>query len=272
MRQLTLDLSAPVRPALSNFVVGPNVELDRAIRDFAAGTLKETALYIWGPPGAGKSHLLSSVVDSAQAAGHRAMYVTCGPGRTPEVDLDGVDVLAVDDVDRLDASGQVIFFNIFNTLRDSGRRLVSSGSAPPAALALRPDVLTRLGWGLVYQVHALTDDEKAHALTEYAARRSFTLTPDIADHLLNRVRRDMPTLLAVVDAIDRYSLEIRKPVTLALVRQMLRDSDAAPDADRAKAGEPSGDTHQHDKNDNGRNHEEKNREEIDHNNYNKDIT
>jgi DnaA family protein len=275
MRQLTLDLSAPVRPALANFVVGPNVELDRAIRECAAGTLKETSLYIWGPAGAGKSHLLSGVVDAAQAAGHHAVYVSCESGRIPEVDLTDVDLLAVDDVDRLDAAGQVKLFNVYNTLRDSGRRLVSSGSAPPAALTLRPDVLTRLGWGLVYQVHALTDDEKAHALTEYAARRSFTLTPDIADHLLNRVRRDMPTLLAVVDAIDRYSLEVRKPVTLALVRQLLRDSGTASESERVRvsdSGEGSdGDQRNHADQVNHVEHTHHDNHDN-HNNYNKDTT
>ena len=241
MRQLTLDLSAPVRPTLENFVIGANAEMHRAVNDFVSGNLKETVLYLWGPSGAGKTHLLKSVIDAAEAAGRRTFYVGYGESGAIDSDLAGVDLLAADDVERLDLLGESEFFNIYNTLRDSGRRLIAAGKAPPASLKLRADVVTRLGWGLVYQVHPLTDAEKAQALADHARERGFTLTPDITDHLLNRVRRDMPTLLAVLDAIDRYSLEYRRPVTLTLVRQVLRESGAVPDNDtdnNAKNREP----------------------------------
>lgn len=231
MRQLTLDLSAPVRPTLDNFVIGANAETHRAVTDFVAGNLRETVLYLWGPAGAGKTHLLKSVADAFEASGRRTFYVGYGTAGAIDSDLAGIDLLAADDVERLDLLGESEFFNIYNTLRDSGRRLIAAGSAPPASLRLRADVVTRLGWGLVYQVHPLTDEEKVSALCDHARERGFSLTPDITDHLLNRVRRDMPTLLAVLDAIDRHSLEYRKPVTLALVRQVLRESGAVPDSD-----------------------------------------
>jgi len=88
-------------------------------------------------------------------------------------------------------------------------------------LALRADLVTRLGWGLVYHVHALADEEKARALVEHAGARGFRLPPDVCEFLLTRVRRDMPALLALLEALDRYSLETRRPVTVPLVRELL---------------------------------------------------
>jgi DnaA family protein len=76
----------------------------------------------------------------------------------------------------------------------------------------------------VYQVHALSDDDKARVLAQHAASRGFDIEPDVATYLLNRIPRDMATLLALVDSLDRFSLEMKRPVTLSLVRELLKGS------------------------------------------------
>ena len=88
-------------------------------------------------------------------------------------------------------------------------------------MKLREDLVTRLGWGLVYQAHALSDEEKARALTDYAASRGFRLLPEVCDYLLTRAQRDLASLLAMIDALDRYSLETKRPITMPLVRELL---------------------------------------------------
>jgi DnaA family protein len=92
-------------------------------------------------------------------------------------------------------------------------------------LKLREDLVTRLAWGLVYQVHALTDENKAQALADHATSRGFRLAPEVSDFLLTRARRDLPTLLATLDALDRYSLETRRPVTVPLARELLQSAE-----------------------------------------------
>ena len=89
-------------------------------------------------------------------------------------------------------------------------------------LALREDLVTRLAWGLVYQVHALTDEEKARALADYATGRGFRLLPDVSEYLLTRANRDLASLVATLDALDRYSLETKRPVTVPLARELLQ--------------------------------------------------
>ena len=114
----------------------------------------------------------------------------------------------------------------YDLLRERGGALVASGAAPPVQLTLRGDLVTRLGWGLVYRVHVLSDAEKLGALTEHAAARGFPLLPEVGEYLLAHVRRDLPSLLAVLDALDRYSRETKRPVTVPLVRDLVRTAGA----------------------------------------------
>jgi len=124
-------------------------------------------------------------------------------------------------VERLDPAAQIALFNACNAIREQHGLLLASGNAPPAQLPLRQDLVTRLGWGLVYQVHGLSDDEKAQALKCRAAERGFALADDVCAYLLNRAPRDMSSLLALLEDLDRYSLEAKRPVSVALARELL---------------------------------------------------
>jgi DnaA-homolog protein len=132
-----------------------------------------------------------------------------------------LDTAAIDDVDRLGEAGQGALFSLYNRLRESGGVVVAAGPVPPAQLRLRADVVTRLAWGLTFEVHALSDAEKAHALADHAAHRGFGLPPDVFQYLLTHAARDMRTLVALVESLDRYSLETKRAVTVPLLRELL---------------------------------------------------
>lgn len=220
MKQLAFDLAAPPPPTLDNFIAGRNAELLESLRRLVAGT-GERFIYLWGEPGSGRTHLLRAVVAELQAAGVRAAYLSCAGASPAAFDGTDADCVAADDVDRLDEAGQIALFALYNRLREQRGALVASGSAPPSRLGLRQDLVTRLGWGLVYQTHVLTDEDKAAALRHHAAARGFTLPDEVCGFLLNRVRRDLPTLLRVLESLDRYSLAAKRPVTVALARELL---------------------------------------------------
>jgi DnaA family protein len=221
MKQLALDFASQPLPTLDNFIAGRNGELLENLRRLAAGQARERFLYVWGRPGSGRSHLLKGAVNALQGAGSAATCIGCRADTRLAEGLDRLDCVALDDVDRLDEDGQVAAFDLYNSLRERSGALVAAGSAPPVQLTLREDLVTRLAWGLVYQVHALTDEDKARALTDHAASRGLPLPREVCDYLLTRARRDMPSLLATLDALDRYSLETRRPVTVPLVRELL---------------------------------------------------
>ncbi|BBP06034.1 DnaA regulatory inactivator Hda [Sulfuriferula plumbiphila] len=219
MKQLVLDIVAPPAPRLANFVIGRNAELLHVLRELAEGKGNERQLYVWGAPGSGKTHLLQAAVATAVERGWAARCVDAAEFMDA---MDrAVDFLAIDAAHRLDAAAQIALFNRINALREGHGRLLVAGNAAPAQLELRVDLTTRLGWGLVYQVQALTDAEKNQVLTTYAAGRGFSLQPGVAEYLLRHWRRDLPSLLAALDTLDHYSLETQRPVTVPLLREVL---------------------------------------------------
>jgi DnaA family protein len=114
--------------------------------------------------------------------------------------------------------------------------VLAASRTPLGALALREDLRTRLGWGLVYEALPLSDEEKAAALGGYARERGFELSDEVVDYLLRHGRRDMGSLVAAVAALDRLSLAAKRPVTVPLLREWLQatlDMEARPD----RAGE-----------------------------------
>jgi len=220
MRQLALGLAPSPAPAFDNFFPGRNVEAMSALRALASGQSGEHFVYLWGERGCGRSHLLLAAVAAASSRGIIARYIAAGEALP--ADDSGVRMLAVDDVEKLDAQAQLEFFRLYNALRERQGAVLAAGNVAPARLQLRPDLLTRLGWGLVFQVHALSDDDKRVALKRHAAARAFDLRDEIVEYLLRHLKRDLPSLMAVLDALDRYSLETKRPITLPLLRQLLQ--------------------------------------------------
>ena len=201
MKQLPLEISGPPEPQLSNYVAGPNAEALAAVRALADGSSREAIVYLWGEAGSGRTHLL--------LAAARA-----NPG-----------LVIADDVQALDAGAQQALFVAINRARDGQPAVLASGDAPPARLALRDDLRSRLGWGLVYQLKALSDADKLAHLNAEARRRGMPLSPEVADYLLARVPRDLSTLNNIFDRLDRYALARQRPLTIPLVREALADGD-----------------------------------------------
>jgi DnaA family protein len=215
MTQMLLGIAPEWTPALDNFVAGRNVELLSALRQALDVTTGERGLYIWGEAGSGKSHLLQAAVGGARAAGLSAEYAR---GKVP----DAAQVVAVDDVESLDDAAQIALFALYNRQRENGGMLLVSGTQAPAFLSLRDDLRTRLGWGLVYQVHALNDSEKAQALRQHAQARGFELPNEVTTYLLRHGRRDLPALLATLDALDEHCLRLKRMASVPLLKQVMR--------------------------------------------------
>lgn len=219
MKQLALELASPPAPTLDNFVVGANAEVLAALRALAQGDSRERFFYLWGGSGSGCSHLLRAVMQALAAAGRTVRLHAAKDGVSP---AQPDDALGVDDVQHLDAAAQIDLFNSYNELKAGAGVLVVTGDLPPARLALRPDLLTRLAWGLVYEVHPLSEDDRRAAVRDYAAARGFELPVEVADYLLVRAPRDLSSLRALVDTLDRLSLEQKRAVTVPLARELLQ--------------------------------------------------
>ena len=217
MQQIPLDFAIAPEPTLDNFVAGANDEVLSAVRALAARS-GAGCICLWGPPGCGRTHLLQAAVARVRAEGGAACYATAAlPAAEDALEA----FLAVDDIESLDAADQRRLFSLLDAaVRGDLRLLLAAGNAP-MALPLREDVRTRVALGLVLQVRPLTDEQKREALAAHARARGFELPHDVGEYLLVHGRRDLPSLMAVLDAADRYSLQAKRPVSLPLVREVL---------------------------------------------------
>jgi DnaA family protein len=221
MQQLLLDLAPLPAVSLDNFAIGRNAEPLRALRTWLTGGAERT-LYLWGPPGSGKTHLLGGATAAAQLQEADAVLLPAGE---LGADLRWTQVrtrLAIDDVQTVSPAGQAALFTLLNRAAHGEVRLLVAGDIAPAGLNLRADVRTRLAAALVLQLHPLDDEEKERALQNHARGRGFELPTEAARHLLQHGRRDLRWLLTVLDALDRYSLQTRRPITLSLAREVLQ--------------------------------------------------
>jgi len=221
MKQLALELASAPAPTLDNFVVGDNAEVVAAVRALARGDGGERFVYLWGGSGSGRTHLLRAVLREWQGAGRTARLYT-HDALPAAAAVAATDAIAVDDVQQLSPPAQIELFNIYNNLKESSGLLLVSGDVPPARLALRADLLTRLAWGLVYEVRALSEEDRRAAVQGYAAARGFELPMEVSDYLLARAPRDMSSLRALVDTLDRLSLEQKRAITVPLARELLQ--------------------------------------------------
>ncbi|MGE5385488.1 MAG: DnaA regulatory inactivator Hda [Betaproteobacteria bacterium] len=213
MRQLVFDLLPVNPPSLDNFVSAGNEQALAEFTGWLAGNGNGTSLHLWGESASGKTHLLAaSGFEFVDAAVNSKL-----------ADIEITPHLAVDNVDQLDDAGQIALFNIFNRSKAAGGRLLTAARQPPSHLALREDLRTRLGSGLICRLHPLSDAQKAAALRAQAEERAMKLPPEWFDYLLKHAPRDMRTLSALIVAIDRYSLETKRAVTLPLLREVLRN-------------------------------------------------
>lgn len=217
-QQLVLALAPAPEPSLESFFPGANQAVIDALRELAGDAPREPVLYLWGPKGSGRTHLARATAAAARAHG-----------------LDVVDDLAsdfvpspatlvvADDVQALDADAQRTLVERFIALREKGGRFLATGDRPAADLALRDDLRTRIASGVTFEVRPLTDEERLAALHSHATARAMQLTDEILEYIARRVTRDMGTQVAVLEALDRYSLEHKRPLTLPLVREVLQE-------------------------------------------------
>lgn len=213
MRQLILDLIPDLPPTLENFSAGSNADALTALAAWLSPENREPCLFLWGESGAGKTHLLRACGAAYADAANDPLLAT--------IAMDA-PFIAIDNVESLSEDGQIALFNHFNRLRAAGGRLLATADAPPLQLRLREDLRTRLGSGLIFRLRPLSDTEKIAALEAQAAQRGMRLAPEALNYVLARAPRDMRSLSAFLAALDRYSLEHKRPLTLPLLRELLQ--------------------------------------------------
>lgn len=239
-RQIPLDLGHTPKPTLDNFIATGNENLIAVLKDIqsrwqnskdkSALNVDTKMIHLWGASGSGRTHLLSALQLQASELGINAYLLNhdssidewraCADVLIENNQAPGL--LCVDDIDHLSEFAQGALFRLHNLIREaSHQHLITTSLAPSSNLQIREDLKTRLVWGLVFQMHALSDSEKLQALQQAATERGLQISNEVAPWLLKHFHRDMPSLMSLLEALDNYSLETKRAITLPLLKEML---------------------------------------------------
>jgi DnaA family protein len=223
MKQIALDIGLAGPPSLANFFAGPNEAALKHLQLWVGSpTRSPVPTYLWGASGSGKTHLLKAVGEALREQGASAGWLDATVLEPPAFDERWAVVL-LDDVHLYTAVQQHAAFNWFVNAQTAHRGVLAAGAVPPADLRLREDLRTRLGWGHVFQLQALSEPERRSVLRQAADERGVFLSDDVMDYMLTRFSRDLASLMQLLKQLDGYALQTKRAITIPLIKAMLED-------------------------------------------------
>ncbi|MEO6362176.1 MAG: DnaA regulatory inactivator Hda [Caldimonas sp.] len=223
MKQIPLAMGPEPARSFETFLAGGNAA---ALAHLMALSPGAPPVYLWGPAGSGKTHLLAAAVGQARVHGAQAAWFTAADP-TPWSAADDRDWLVFDDCHAFDAEQQQAAFALFVDATSRGAAVLAAGRVPPVDLAVREDLRTRLGWGHVFSLVALGEAEVRAALRREADRRGTFLSDEVMSYLLTRFDRDLKHLMGQLDRLDAFSLSTQRAITVPLLKQMLAEESGA---------------------------------------------
>ncbi len=242
---MQLVFEFPINPKYSfaNFVVcGGNRTAFQFAGRLTDPAAVENLLYVYGPPGSGKTHLLMALGDSFNrcASGNSAGTVPCLSfknidelyrGEFPAEEVSrlaecfrGAPALLVDDIHLIpdNINIRVELWQVFNDFYQAGKKIVITGLFPPKELPHLDDhLISRLLWGLVARMDVSDDDSRRMIMNKLAEDRQVIIPEDVAEYLLLHVRRDLPSLIDALERINRFALAVKRKITVRLAKEAL---------------------------------------------------
>lgn len=227
LKQLTLGVGLKDEATFANFFAGRNQQVISELKKTASGS-GERVIYFCGSGGEGCTHLLQACCHEANQNRLHAVYLPLANLNdfSPEIfdGLESLDLVCIDDVHQIvgRAEWEEAFFHAYNRMHDAGTRLIVTANVLPQSLATLPDVVSRLAWGMVFQLQPLSDVEKLQVLVMRAERRGMTLSEEVGKFILNHCPRHMSTLFAALNALDKVSLAAQRKLTIPFVKTVLQ--------------------------------------------------
>ncbi|PCJ45182.1 MAG: DnaA regulatory inactivator Hda [Gammaproteobacteria bacterium] len=236
--KIQLPLNFQFRETLSfdNFLSSNNSELIKILKSMSQNTQPQS-VFVWGQEGSGRSHLCQALYLEAEEHlqaedENKVAYLALSEeGIEPEVlsQLEHFSLVILDDLDAVlgkATQGNIqwdeALFHFYNRIKDSkGSLFMTSAKAPGSFESVLPDLKSRLGWDLVYQLEELSDADKIQALQSRAEERGLALSLDAGQYLLNRLPRDTHQLFSVLEQLDHQSLSQKRSLTVPFIKKVL---------------------------------------------------
>jgi chromosomal replication initiator protein len=243
--QLVFDFPVTPRFGFDNFVVCGGNEIAYRFARMLAEDNTRNLLYVYGPPGSGKTHLLAALGYSLRSGRSDAAHDVTK--QVPYISFRDIDqlyageylaeqasrlgerfrhapALLIDDLHLIpdNVNLRVELWQVFNDFFDSGRKIAITGACPPRELpTLDGHLVSRLLWGLVAEMDVSDDDSRRLIMKKLAEDRQIKLSADVIDYLLRQTRRDIPSLAEFLESMSRHALSTGRKISLRLAREVL---------------------------------------------------
>ena len=230
MRQIPLAIGPDPLHTFDGYLPGANGAALAHLRALAdalphAQQQAPAPVYLWGPAGSGKTHLLRALAHAIQLQGQRVGWFDADSPPPWPFDEQWT-LLLLDRCEGFDDARQQAAFSLFIEASGRGLQIAAAGSLPPIDLPLRDDLRTRLGWGHVFALVPLTESDTRAALRREADRRGIFLSDEVMGYLLTRFSRDLQHLMALLERLDEFALSQHRAVTVPLLRRMFEEEGA----------------------------------------------
>lgn len=226
--QLLLPLYVRAEQHFAHFVEENGGRIAGTVRDFLQSVPGDTSLFLHGPPGCGKTHLLVAALAEVRHAQVAYLPLAVLATMEPEACLEGLErqrLVCLDDLQSVvgNAPWEAALFHFYNRCQASGCRLLIAADRPPGALGVQlPDLASRLAWGVVLALPPLSESGRRQVLTERATLRGIALSEEVLQYLLLRSQRDLPSLIAVLDRLDKASLTEKRHITIPFIKKTMQ--------------------------------------------------
>ncbi len=227
MKQLPLPIQLPADEGFDALVVGRNAHAVQHLRSLLPGVGLAAPVYLWGDAGSGKSRLLRALAAQYRTQGAQVGWFDAADALPWVIDTRW-SLVVVDRCEALDVAHQRAAFALFVEAGTQGVLWAAAGRLPPVDLPVRDDLRTRLGWGHVFALQPLADDESRAALRRAADQRGILLPDEVIAHLLTHFERDMAHLMALLNRLDGFALAEKRHITIPLLKKMLADEAPVP--------------------------------------------
>lgn len=228
--QLPLSVQLRDDATFANYFGGSNDALVNLldINKKLPGMDVEQFIFMYGHKGVGCSHLLQAACHQVDRQAGRSIYLPMSElvYYSPQL-LEGMErlqLVCIDDIGEVAGypEWEEGLFDLFNRLRDARTRLLVAADKPPKSLGIQlPDLVSRLSWGLVFQVHPLNDQDKVSALQLRAHLRGLEMGEDVARYIIYRSSREMGNLFQILHKLDGASLRAKRKLTIPFVKQVM---------------------------------------------------
>lgn len=227
--QLALPVTLPDDEVFDSFYHGENQQLVEHLNQvISQKSAKFSFTFLSGTKQSGKSHLLYASCVKAQELGLSNMLLPMEQlVQMKPLMLDGVDsfdLICVDNIELIAGNEpwEKAFFYLFNLLDAAGKTLIVAAKGVPDSLSIKlPDLISRLNWGVTFQLKDLDDSNKVKALQMRAKLRGLELSSEAGRYMVSRLSREITSLINALDLLDKASIAAQRKLTIPFIKTTL---------------------------------------------------